>query len=834
MHRGVVLFLLVLSPLLLGGNRQIIWAIDGLLASIALVALATTTVHDRAVFVSQRRIMNCISAFMLAVAAWMVVQSLPFTQKPFHHSIWALVEPLSARGAISINPSHTISAISFWTTLAVMLVAIREGTNPPFVKRVLKLAALTATGIAVFGFTALVLGAPTLGVAEKESYLGQLTGTFANPNNAATYFCLGMVAALALAASPASAAQSRKGTIWLAIATALFAAVVLTGSRGGMLSAVIAVAVSFALSSRVGTRARMRILLAVIVAAAIVLVAWVGNVGLFGRTDMAASTEVRLSLYQEAIAAIKDRPVLGHGAGTYGDIEPLFHLPGTPQDRVWNRAHSTYLEAAADLGIPAAAAVGTIAVLLIVLLLWAVRAEVSSPTLLAAVPATFAVMVHSTVDFSLQIQGVAILYVVLLGLAIGTAAAAWDGGRIVKRETGLEQPKPEFARLWSTGTALLFALSCVSFVTSSRIALIELSVSPTLWRSELRPFRAIRSDPALTRIARGFALTFLDDPYLHYSSAPECRRIEFSRPPAPPASLDDSARCLAVIDASLHKAPASSELWLSRAEILAQQTVSEGTFLTALRNSYLTGAHEGYLSPARLTLILAHWKSVTPDVRLDALKELRSASEQALNAIAELLIADASHQDTIRSAILAAADQNLRVAFAEAVRRQSDLNRHESDALRSETSPANCVSDCSSVVSIVAAADTYQGAAIFRLWVDGRVVGEASVTAASNSRAGEAVSSDEGQSIEVKIPAGRPRLSLEIEFINDASGPREGLDRNLQIRKVTLNGKVIPLSRFSAPLGSEDAVSIAHDALRFNSNGAARYEANHDGGNWPQ
>ena len=73
-----------------------------------------------------------------------------------------------------------------------------------------------------------------------------------------------------------------------------------------------------------------------------------------GRQDIAENANVRMGLYAEALKAISDRPFLGHGAGTYSSIEPLYHSSVTPSDLVWDNAHSTVLEVIATLGIPAA------------------------------------------------------------------------------------------------------------------------------------------------------------------------------------------------------------------------------------------------------------------------------------------------------------------------------------------------------------------------------------------------------------------------------------------------------------------------------------------------
>jgi O-antigen ligase len=88
--------------------------------------------------------------------------------------------------------------------------------------------------------------------------------------------------------------------------------------------------------------------------------------------------------------------------------------------KVWNRAHNTYLEAAADLGLP-------FTILWIAILANILRALYRfKPVSLKFLPATAALLavavaegLHGLVDFSLQIQAVAIAVAALFGLAVG-------------------------------------------------------------------------------------------------------------------------------------------------------------------------------------------------------------------------------------------------------------------------------------------------------------------------------------------------------------------------------------------------------------------------------
>jgi O-antigen ligase len=145
---------------------------------------------------------------------------------------------------------------------------------------------------------------------------------------------------------------------------------------------------------------------------------------LLERADDATGSNIgRLSLYREAVAAIADRPLLGHGAGAYEAVQPLYHSETTPSHLLWNHAHSGVLELMAGMGIPAAMPliVGFLALIFyLARSYW--RAAALSPASLAAAGALTATGVHGLYDFSLETQSVALYMAVLAGLGTGEAA----------------------------------------------------------------------------------------------------------------------------------------------------------------------------------------------------------------------------------------------------------------------------------------------------------------------------------------------------------------------------------------------------------------------------
>jgi O-antigen ligase len=137
------------------------------------------------------------------------------------------------------------------------------------------------------------------------------------------------------------------------------------------------------------------------------------------------SSDVRAALYHQVWQMILARPLTGYGGGTFEYAFPLFHHAPVNIDQVWERAHSSYLGLWADYGL----VFGSLPQLLILMLFLRqirayVRASDPDPVVITAIGATVTVALHSLVDFSLEIQGVTLLFA-----AITAAGASAAGNR---------------------------------------------------------------------------------------------------------------------------------------------------------------------------------------------------------------------------------------------------------------------------------------------------------------------------------------------------------------------------------------------------------------------
>jgi O-antigen ligase len=154
-------------------------------------------------------------------------------------------------------------------------------------------------------------------------------------------------------------------------------------------------------------------------AAALVLLQLMGG-GVNARFDVhGLAGEGRLETYRATLRMIADHPWFGTGQGTFAYAFPAYRSPNVSIWGVWDIAHNTLLEIAADMGVPIAALVVVAWVVVFAVLVYGARVRRNN----RVVPVTgFAIAVlavlHSLIDFSLQIPGYAIVALSLIGAGL--------------------------------------------------------------------------------------------------------------------------------------------------------------------------------------------------------------------------------------------------------------------------------------------------------------------------------------------------------------------------------------------------------------------------------
>lgn len=442
--------LLVWAPIPLGSNRPLFWAINGIAASLVLLCFVLGEGARTPRLSVDWRGLGLLAAGLAALALWMFVQSARWTPEFLHHPAWTdfAVDPVAPpRGAISANPSSGYASIAAFLPFAFLAVfAARIAFDASRARFVLRVIVLSALVLAIYGLVAQNLELPQVLLIEATGGSEALTSFFVNRNSAATYLAIGLVATFALIGEKYEKLGSTAVRIGLVrglvelprlagfdllAAFVLTTALTNTASRAGIFSAgagMLTVAMMARLhgSGRLsqGPRRRGAAVSAVLAALALFLTVFALAGGLFFQRLEATPLDLatRLALYRDTIGMILSRPFLGHGAGTFADVFPIFHSDAVSSSVVWNRAHNVYLQAAAELGLPAF-------LILVAFILWwisrifgPVQARSRpAPAAIAAIGASVVVAVHSLFDFSLQIQAVALIMLVLAGAGFGEA-----------------------------------------------------------------------------------------------------------------------------------------------------------------------------------------------------------------------------------------------------------------------------------------------------------------------------------------------------------------------------------------------------------------------------
>lgn len=393
---------LALAPVPLGANRPLAWtALAGVLGVLLLLRGAGPL--PRRVWIA--------AAGWLAVVVWGLVQALPVTPASWHHPLWAEV---GAKGAVAVDPAQAVDgAMRLLSYGAAFLLAAGAAREAEAARRLVAALAVASAVIAVYGLVVHLGGFGTILWWDKWTYADSLTATFVNRNAAATLLGFGVLCALALL-------LGRRAPRWPWAVVALAGpALLLTQSRAGVAAAVLgAVVLAGAVASVRRPSARRvgrGLAVAAVVAAVLAVAAGSGVAARLAATDLGDSD--RAPVHAAVAAAIAERPWTGYGLGGFNRAF-MAHRPAD-LDQHWDKAHSSYLENAFELGLPVAvvfyAVLAGLAGACVAGLARRRRHRVYPALGLAALALAAA---HAVVDFTLQMPANALWLAALAGIGV--------------------------------------------------------------------------------------------------------------------------------------------------------------------------------------------------------------------------------------------------------------------------------------------------------------------------------------------------------------------------------------------------------------------------------
>ncbi len=285
---------------------------------------------------------------------------------------------------------------------------------------------------------------------KKEAYLGFATGTFVNRNHLAGY--LEMILAIGIGLMMASASSrtqnrslrqrlhnlikvllSQKLLLRLMLAMMVIA-LVLTRSRMGntaFFSSMLVAGLMFLLILRVQsgsfgeifsrpeTRGTVILLSSLMLIDLFIVGAWFGVEKVVARIEQSSAIHDadRIEVSLNAIKLWQDYPLVGSGGGSFHTVYPRYR-PATI-GAFFDHVHEDYLEIAADTGLVGLGLMGLMVLLSFVVALLALKRR-RNPLMrgmaFASVMGIISLLIHSTVDFNLQIPANSATFMVILAL----------------------------------------------------------------------------------------------------------------------------------------------------------------------------------------------------------------------------------------------------------------------------------------------------------------------------------------------------------------------------------------------------------------------------------
>lgn len=396
--------------------------------------------------------------FVLISAAFL--QSIRLEDHPFEHPIWKFVRDNvgTVRGAISVAPEQTRASLVAYAPLLGFILSLALFQSTAQALTMLKRLSYFSAALALYGIMQHFFFPLQLGYSEKRFYLDSLTAVFVNRNSAGTFFGVGAVLSLSLASYYLRSINlARLGdkllkpldestkhyhlfSLFIALAVLNSIALFLTQSRGAVASTFAAIVLLILLAA--GDRSKghtftlpVHVSRGVRVGAMMVLV--ISIFLLFAgqatyRQEAEGIDHARLCAFTSTVEAIRDNWKFGAGFGTFSNVFPAYRdADCAGVAGVWDAAHNSFLEGALGLGMifPIIVLAGLMALVRAFLFGTKVRHRYRFVPVMG-LSVLLLVCLHSLVDFSMQIPGVALFVATIFGcccvISLEREAGSWS------------------------------------------------------------------------------------------------------------------------------------------------------------------------------------------------------------------------------------------------------------------------------------------------------------------------------------------------------------------------------------------------------------------------
>jgi O-antigen ligase len=443
-------------PFWYGSNDLLAWGVNAMLfPGLAIIYELALLIRGERHPVALRNL--ALPAALLAGAGvWIWLQTVTWMPAAIVHPIWGMAATVLERpvaASISVNRDMTmLGLIGLATAASAFWLALQLCRDPWRANLLLKAFAVIVCVYAAYGLLAFVLKAGRIPFFETPTATaGFVSSTFINRNSFATYAGMGLVVICGLIlqlyrhevghldgprglrVAALIEATGRRGIFLIAGAFLILVAMLLTGSRGGIIASGLGLIVLVASSVGRGQSRAIQLLETLAFTGALLALAFFafGDVFVGHLAQSGLGDSPRMNLYQVIARSILDAPISGYGYAAFTDIFPIYRDGTISVHGTYEQAHNTYLETLQGLGLIGGA---MLIVGLILLVLRCVRGAVTRqenatvPCVAAGI--SFLVGIQALVDFSLQMQAIAVTFAVMLGVGVAQS----DSSRVVLRD----------------------------------------------------------------------------------------------------------------------------------------------------------------------------------------------------------------------------------------------------------------------------------------------------------------------------------------------------------------------------------------------------------------
>jgi O-antigen ligase len=423
---------LLVSVLVIGGALRWTQAVVAVLVGLALVAQ-----------VGSRRRLDHTSPLLVLLGVAAVLTALQLI--PLPDAVLAALDPrgneLRSDGAalagvapwraISLDPAGTLRALGFFVTLfGVAVLGLRVASSER--GRYLVLAGVAVTcglAAAVTGLHTLLNADSLYGFYQPQHATPPILGPLLNSNHLGGLMAIGAVLAIGLMFYQRQAAQLR--VLWVVIAVGCSATALASQSRGATLALGLGLATTIALlvTSRLGApgdestphrRALMNeVPITIVIAFGLAVAVYTSAGKVADQLENTSLVELsqplsKYAAWRSSFQLIDETPWVGIGRGA---LEPAFTRVHEPSAYVtFSHLENEYIQAVVEWGVPGAIVLGLALAWCIVT---AVKRWRDGALAACAIGASAALLFQSSVDFGVELFGLAVPVVLIASTLLG-------------------------------------------------------------------------------------------------------------------------------------------------------------------------------------------------------------------------------------------------------------------------------------------------------------------------------------------------------------------------------------------------------------------------------